>query len=437
MDRIRMMRKRAALGIAVPGLLLVFADTRAQALAGWKFHKDIKINTSASGANVPGKVDRYPLAVILEAPGFDFAQAKDDGSDIRFTKPDGSPLPHEIESWDKAGKSAAIWVKADVLGNSASQAIAMHWGKADAPNTSDGKAVFATGDGWLGVWHLSETGGTAADLYRDATPSEAHGTGKATTASNTVAGRVGRAHLNVRADKNWIRIRDDKKEIFNPKTPAWTITVWTKVTSWPTGTYQNVMSKGDNSWTLQRSTAEHAFQHCTAATPYHVCSVTSNIQTPIGTWHLLSAVWVKESYLESHYDGKAVDRTRWSGDGTNWSNWRVGTEAVGLCNQARGTGEADRWWDGAIDEARVKEGVQSPDWVLLDYESQREGSRLLEFGENTPAFVRRTLPGYLTADPGPGPRAHDLLGRLLAPLPGTGSTSPATSFIIMEKGKGK
>ena len=53
----------------------------------------------------------YPVAVILNAMNFDFAQAKPLGEDIRFGKADGTPLPYSIELWDAAAKAAAIWVK--------------------------------------------------------------------------------------------------------------------------------------------------------------------------------------------------------------------------------------------------------------------------------------------------------------------------------------
>lgn len=399
----------AALGASTP---------EAQSMDAWKYHKEIKLNTSSSGANVAGKVDGFPVAVRLKAPALDFAQAKEDGSDLRFTKPDGSPLPFEIEYWDHAGQSATAWVKVDVAGNSASQALVMHWGNPAATSASDGKAVFDTAAGFLGVWHLSESGGTGADGYRDATANQAHGTGVNTKPAHVVEGAVGRAHKNVHAEKTWIKVDGPKKDLFNPKTPSWTVSIWTNIASWPGGTYHNMISKGDASWTLQRVGGEKTFEHCTGASPYHICAVTTAPTDP-GGWHQLTAVWVKESYLELFYDGKATDKTTWKGGGTNWSNWKVGQDPVGIGNQGRTNGaEVQRWWDGALDEARVMTGTRSPDWIRLDYESQKPGSNFLTFGTASTGFIRRTGPDHL-APAKARPIRHDLQGRRIAPAGNT------------------
>ena len=140
---------------AGPGLILISAllacgEAAGQDFSAWRSHRDLKLNTSAAGAGIASNLVKYPVPVMLTAANFAFAEAKDDGSDIRFSKPDGSPLPHEIEYWDKTGSLAAVWVLADVAGNSASQAIRMHWGNPAAANISDSKAVFAPADGWGG-----------------------------------------------------------------------------------------------------------------------------------------------------------------------------------------------------------------------------------------------------------------------------------------------
>jgi hypothetical protein len=391
-------------------LLLSLSPLSAQ-LAGWAWHKNITINTSSSGANVPGKVDKYPLAVSLTSANFNFAQAKDDGSDLRFTKSDGSPLPYEIEMWDKAAQKAAVWVKVDVQGSSASQSIAMHWGNPGATSASAPKAVFDTADGYLGVWHLGEAGNTDAGGYKDATANQAHGTGVNTKPANTVDGVAGKAHLNSNKDKTWIKVADPK-DLFNYSPNTLTLSVWTNVTAWPAGTYQNVMSKGDVSWTVQRDGAGKDFEHCTAANPYHICSVSGAEAAP-GTWHQITALWSWQNYVSMGFDGKISDRTDSKPD---WKEWKVGHDPVGIGNQGRASGaEVSRWWDGILDEARVMKGLKDANWMLLDWETQKPGAKTLVFGEATGTFIRRTLPGYLPAGKS-DLRVFDLQGRLLSPL---------------------
>ena len=89
-------------------------------------------------------------------------QVKAQGADIRFAKMDGTHLAYQIERWvdgvnDK--DTADIWVKIDtVFGNSDAQFINMYWGKSDAVDSSNSGNVFATGNGFVGVWHLNTTG---------------------------------------------------------------------------------------------------------------------------------------------------------------------------------------------------------------------------------------------------------------------------------------
>jgi hypothetical protein len=40
-----------------------------------------------------------------------------------------------------------------------------------------------------------------------------------------------------------------------------------------------------------------------------------------------------------------------------------------------------REWDGIFDEARVMSVAKDPSWALLEFESQKEGSKFLSFGE--------------------------------------------------------
>src|SRR6185295_4428683 len=106
-------------------------------LTKFKYSKAVKLNTTAAGAGVTGNVSSFPVPVMLNAMSFDFSQAKDHGEDVRFAKSDGTLLPYAIESWDKAGQAAVLWVKVDVLGNNDAQSFQMHWGSPDATDASD------------------------------------------------------------------------------------------------------------------------------------------------------------------------------------------------------------------------------------------------------------------------------------------------------------
>ena len=84
---------------------LVLAATTASAqYAGWAYTRKIVMNTSASGANVTGEVKNFPVAVRLTAGSFNFAQAKPDGADLRFSSSAGAPSPTRSKAGMPAGR---------------------------------------------------------------------------------------------------------------------------------------------------------------------------------------------------------------------------------------------------------------------------------------------------------------------------------------------
>ena len=125
---------------------------------GWKHSGSLYILTTPEGANVPATatVENFPLLVRLNKGWFDFSQAKANGEDIRFAGADNKPLAYQIDTWDAAAGTAAIWVRIPAIKGNARQAIKMPWGKADAASESNGKAVFNAANGYLTVFHMSD-----------------------------------------------------------------------------------------------------------------------------------------------------------------------------------------------------------------------------------------------------------------------------------------
>ena len=77
----------------------------------WRYRKPITITGSTAGAQSDYQVRVTLTTAEMENP---YSNIKADGSDIRFTKSDGTTeLPYWIESWNNAGTSY-IWVKITV-----------------------------------------------------------------------------------------------------------------------------------------------------------------------------------------------------------------------------------------------------------------------------------------------------------------------------------
>jgi hypothetical protein len=67
-------------------------------------------------------------------------------------------------------------------------------------------------------------------------------------------------------------------------------------------------------------------------------------------------------------------------ENTDGGDWTSGTDnPVGIGNNTTWP-DGRRSWDGYLDEARVLNEPRSDAWVKLDYESQREGQKLVTLG---------------------------------------------------------
>jgi|GEM_PF-2183787 len=134
----------------------------------WSGHKFVSVNATTAGVT-SGNVLKFPLLVNLGAADsaiFNASQAN--GADIRFTKlGDAVRLKHEIESWDKAGRRAAIWVLVDtVYGGTTGSRLRLHYGNPGVADSSKSSAVFDTANGFIAVYHLGNPVGAAATGVR-------------------------------------------------------------------------------------------------------------------------------------------------------------------------------------------------------------------------------------------------------------------------------
>ncbi|MCP4707895.1 MAG: DUF2341 domain-containing protein, partial [Planctomycetes bacterium] len=162
--------------------------------SNWSYSTDIILNTSATGANISGAVNNFPILLRLTTDNFSFGEAKSDGTDIRFSTSGGTHIPYGIAKWDDGGNLAQLWVKVPTInGNDNSQYITMYWGKADAGDSSNSEAVFDTAHNYLGAWHLEDdpTGGTAYDASANGYNGAVYGS---MTTGDLVPGQIGRAY---------------------------------------------------------------------------------------------------------------------------------------------------------------------------------------------------------------------------------------------------
>lgn len=320
------------------------------------------MNTAASGANIPGLLTGFPMLVRLTASNFAFAQAHAAGRDIRFSKPDGTPLDYEIERWDAAKQVAEVWVKVDsVKGNNASQAIRMHWGNPAAADSSDAAAVHANNN-YVAVWHLGGAG-TAAR------PNAVAGGLPAATANydgdENSAGVIGGADsLDGAAAGDYLDVGDG----YANWTSGLTYSVWV----YPTAVKQwsHVLDLGsgegiDNIILNRVDTTNNMGWHNWTGT-------TSTAVTAIGQWALnqwqLMGVTVSGKYVKLYKNGALVLNDSMGGAITNVNRT--------MCFLGRSNWARDQYYQGKLDQAELSRVAHSDNWMRLAYQNQKPGQSI-------------------------------------------------------------
>jgi hypothetical protein len=373
--------------IAMFSLALLPCVAAAQNYRPWRYYRALQFDTTASGAAVSGDVAGFPVPVALTAADFDFTQAKDNGSDVRFSETHSSaPLAHSVEHWDRAAKSALLWVKVPVVkGNSKRQSILMHWGNLNAAAAAPPTPVFDAREGFVGVWHLDEEGSTAPDGYKDATASAAHGTGVNLAAGSRVDGRLGKGVQLDHAQNQWIKVDSEKRKLFDV-TNKLTFSIWARARSYSNKGnettralpgYETMFAKGDNSWRMQKFGTRS--WHKPPAELVEMCVERLNPKADlcvVGKTDMATGKWFHFTVVHDHPTAKLYTNGALDHQEKFDSEWTSGDHPVGIGNQSQFP-DRGRSWDGVLDEARFLKVVKYEHCIKLYYESQREGQKFL------------------------------------------------------------
>lgn len=331
--------------------LLATGEAADAPLPGWKHTGTLTVLTTAEGANLPAgaMVQEFPLLVRLSREWFDFSAAKPDGADVRFSTADGKLLPHQIDEWDAQGGTASIWVRVPRIEGNARLPLHMHWGKADAASTADGKTVFNESNGYLSVWHM---GDSARD---DAGSLESKDSG--TTATVGVVGAA--RHFSGKAGISC----GDKISSYPTESNPHTTELWFRTER------SNVTLMG---WGNEKQQGKVLMQFR-------------------GPPHIRMDCWFSDGNVEStgllalnewNHAAFAYEK----GDAKIYINGVLAGESKGRATPLNIKSPAGLWlggWRGDfsfvgdLDEVRVSKVTRSADWLRLEYENQKSMQTLV------------------------------------------------------------
>jgi biopolymer transport protein ExbB len=170
------MSHRKSVLALMAGLLLLPVAARAWWNEEWTARTPIKIDTSATGANVTDPIGDAPVLVRLHAGNFKFDAAKEDGSDLRFVLGDDkTPLGFHMERYDMLLGEALIWVEIPDLRPGAKTDLWLYYGNSKAVAAEDAKGTFDQATSL--VYHFGEKDQPARDSTVWANQALSAGTG--------------------------------------------------------------------------------------------------------------------------------------------------------------------------------------------------------------------------------------------------------------------
>ena len=361
---------------------------------------------TATGYDGAETLERFPVLVRISetaVPGFSYVGANPET--IRFVAADGSLLAHEVEVWDPDGTSS-VWVALPAL-SGRNTSFTMLWAPYDDAGVAAQPAYrvwkYA---GYVGVWHVngrvaadgrlcygdsSGGGAVAAPAGGDADEPAAAGSwsangtpwttanGGRTSALATAGWTFSRTGYSVEC---WISTRDR---------PGYTVKEDGTLNSrngYLFASEAKTENGAERQWAPSNGLQFYmthvnllgglVFPAKTTATPYWLDDATNG-------WHFVSAVWTPEgdSGLSKLYEAGES----YSSHGTNLRLLQTIDRRAIDFDGPRGMGvfgSSDFQGNGCYyDEARVRRGLSTPDWIQASWDTQRLGTDFLTAGPVT------------------------------------------------------
>ncbi|MHA2602329.1 MAG: LamG-like jellyroll fold domain-containing protein, partial [Candidatus Thorarchaeota archaeon SMTZ1-83] len=332
----------------------------------YSHRKDLTIDHTLVTSNLidfPVLIDIYDTDLRTEA--------RSDGKDIAFACGD-TALSHEIELFDQSFNSThahlIAWVKVPLLSASVDTIVTMYYDNPTVPIVEDPAGVWDLG--YLGVWHLSESGDGSPGEYEDSSLYKHHGQGgegDPLYVPQVASGKIGSAQY-------FTNETDGKYDLIDcGDSPLWDISgtqitmeawVWHNNTPWD-HVYGIMNHKGWSdgySLFMRRNMQKVAFN-----LPGESHQLTSATDITVDNWHHIVAVYdgsTMRTYIDGVQDPNVMDKNQniepSSAEKGFW---------IGHADQPKDvvwSGE----WVGFIDEVRLSTVSRSEAWIETEFRNQ-------------------------------------------------------------------
>ncbi len=258
----------------------------------WQYRTKVGLDTSVAGADVDENLDEIPILVRLHSGNFNFANAKNDGEDIRFiSSDDKGVLKHHIELFDPIDEIALLWVKVPRLsGDTNQEFLWMYYGFEEAKGGQDGKGTYDLNQ--VAVYHLGEIEGPPKDLtgYKNDASSFSGGQGLPSVIGNGVA-------LSGPGDR--IVMPSSSSLAFSG---GFTFSAWVRMAQSQEDAYVFSREAGDRA-IIVGIDQTHAYYRITFGEDQAIVSEKVAADIPLGSWHHLAVAAEPKGRVTLYLDG--------------------------------------------------------------------------------------------------------------------------------------
>ncbi len=311
---------------------------------------------------VPGPLADFPIWIDLVDPQV-AARAQLDGRDLFFTASDGTPLAHEVQSWNRAQSHLSAWVRVPQLSDTVSTVIYLRYGDSNGAPAAAPATVFSSN--FVSVWHLDDALTTTA--IADATGTHA-GIGVGLAPSQQVAAKLGGGVAFTGGG--------DEITFTNPLTGngPHTFSMWVSQQATTDNDALLVLGSGacgQSRWFHSR------FNASTVAVGFY-CNDWSNpnVNVVSAGWTLLHWVFEGANGVSRIYRDGALVAGPFTHSGTAVATQGTGGH-IGNAPAAWGTNMGVH---ATLDEARIATVARSPQWIAAEFANQSSPSTFTSVG---------------------------------------------------------
>lgn len=309
-------------------------------------------------------LDDFPVMVHLDNTNFDFAKAQNNGEDIRFMDSDtcpsaGTPLKHEIESWDKAGEQAWLWVKVPRIdGGSVNDFIYMYYNNGAAADGQDMNGTWEAN--FKMVQHLQENCG-ALNCLIDSTSNVKHGTPYDGAVPANLWNANGKMEGCCTFDNNNDSVRFPEDVV---ATNSWTVEFFINPTGWSNFRFLCSKTASANDYIKIHYETGVILFYANVAGARAFNEADLNPGAPAtGNWTHVALVFHDSTSAKVYFNG-VLQKTDNTVTNINW----VANNAVWCFASDNGT----ETLNGRMDEIRISSTNRSADWLLGQYNSMND-----------------------------------------------------------------